>query len=115
MTGPFADIRVLDFSRDMAGRYAAMMMCDMGAEVVRIDSKSEESILDPDNRLLDRGKKSLTLDLSDELGANFLKKLVKSSDVLVETWLASESKSSFLDYETISHINPLLIYCYKSP
>ncbi len=99
----------------MAGRYAAMMMCDMGAEVVRIDSKSEESILDPDNRLLDRGKKSLTLDLSDDLGTNFLKKLIKSSDVLVETWLASESKSSFLDYETISHINPLLIYCSMSP
>lgn len=115
MTGPFTDIRVLDFSRDMAGRYAAMMMCDMGAEVVRIDSKSDEHMPNPDNRLLDRGKKSLILDLSDELGADSLNKLVKSSDVLLETWLASESKSSFLDYETISNINPLIVYCSMPP
>ena len=64
MAGPYTDIRVLDFSRDMAGRYATMMMADMGAEVIRVESPDAVSKgSTQSNRLFDRGKKSIFLDL----------------------------------------------------
>ena len=116
MAGPYTDIRVLDFSRDMAGRYATMMMADMGAEVIRVESPdavSNES--NQSNRLFDRGKKSIFLDLSSPEGMIRLTDILKSADMLFETWLLSEAKSAFLDYETVSKINPFLIYCSTPP
>ena len=116
MAGPYTDIRVLDFSRDMAGRYATMMMADMGAEVIRVESPdavSNES--NQSNRLFDRGKKSIFLDLSSPEGMTRLTDILKSADMLFETWLVSEAKSAFLDYETVSKINPFLIYCSTPP
>ena len=116
MAGPYTAIRVLDFSRDMAGRYATMIMADMGAEVIRVESPdavSKEST--QSNRLFDRGKKSIFLDLSTPDGITNLTNLLKSADMLFETWLVSEAKSAFLDYETVSKINPFLIYCSIPP
>ncbi len=116
MAGPYTDIRVLDFSRDMAGRYATMMMADMGAEVIRVESPdavANES--NRSNRLFDRGKKSIFLDLSSPEGMIRLTDILKSADMLFETWLVSEAKSAFLDYETVSKINPFLIYCSTPP
>ena len=55
MAGPYTDIRGLDFSRDMTGRYATMMMADMGAEVIRVESPDSVSeVPTQSNRLFDR-------------------------------------------------------------
>jgi len=100
----------------MAGRYATMMMADMGAEVIRVESPdavANES--NRSNRLFDRGKKSIFLDLSSPEGMIRLTDILKSADMLFETWLVSEAKSAFLDYETVSKINPFLIYCSTPP
>jgi len=100
----------------MAGRYATMMMADMGAEVIRVESPdavANES--NRSNRLFDRGKKSIFLDLSSPEGMTRLTDILKSADMLFETWLVSEAKSAFLDYETVSKINPFLIYCSTPP
>ena len=116
MAGPYTDIRVLDFSRDMTGRYATMMMADMGAEVIRVESPDAVSEgPNQSNRLFDRGKKSIFLDLSEPSGIKQLANLLKSADMMFETWLVSEAKSAFLDYETVSSINPSLIYCSTPP
>ena len=110
MAGPYTDIRVLDFSRDMTGRYATMMMADMGAEVIRVESPDAVSEgPNQSNRLFDRGKKSIFLDLSEPSGIKQLANLLKSADMMFETWLVSEAKSAFLDYETVSSINFLSI------
>ena len=96
MAGPYTDIRVLDFSRDMTGRYATMMMADMGAEVIRVESPdavSNES--NQSNRLFDRGKKSIFLDLSNREGMTGLTDILKSAEMMFEPCLLSEAKSAF--------------------
>ena len=111
MTGPFTGLRILDFSRDKSGKYAAMIMSDLGAEVIRVDHLEDKVSIDPEDRLFNRGKKSITLELTSEKGSKFLRELVKSSDLLIHTWLVKEAKSAFMDYDSISNINESLIYC----
>jgi crotonobetainyl-CoA:carnitine CoA-transferase CaiB-like acyl-CoA transferase len=99
LAGPFTGLRILDFSRDRAGKYSTMIMSDMGAEVIRVDPPQEKIDIDPEDRLFNRGKKSLTIDLESKKKSDFLNDLVKSSDLLVHTWLVKEAKSAFMDYE----------------
>ena len=115
MTGPFTGLRILDFSRDKSGKYASMIMSDMGAEVIRVDHLEDKVSVDPEDRLFNRGKKSITLELMSEKGSKFLNELVKSSDLLIHTWLAKEAKAAFLDYDNISNMNESLIYCSIPP
>jgi crotonobetainyl-CoA:carnitine CoA-transferase CaiB-like acyl-CoA transferase len=112
----FSDIRILDFSRDIQGMYTSLLMSDMGAEVIKIEPVGGDPLRsDPNYRFYNRGKKSICLDLSIENQLENLHALIKSSDVVVTTWLQSEAKSTFLDYENLSKINPSLLYCSLPP
>ena len=116
MVAIFSDIRILDFSRDIQGMYTSLLMSDMGAEVIKIEPVGGDPLRsDPNYRFYNRGKKSICLDLSIENQLENLHALIKSSDVVVTTWLQSEAKSTFLDYENLSKINPSLLYCSLPP
>ena len=116
MVAIFSDIRILDFSRDIQGMYTSLLMSDMGAEVIKIEPVGGDPLRsDPNYRFYNRGKKSICLDLSIENQLENLHALIKSSDVVVTTWLQSEAKSTFLDYENLSKINPSLLYCSMPP
>ena len=67
MTGPFTGLRILDFSRDKSGKYASMIMSDMGAEVIRVAHLEAKVSVDPEDRLFNRGKKSITLELNFQM------------------------------------------------
>ena len=112
MTSTFSDIRILDFSRDIPGIYASILMSDMGAEVIKIEPLGGDPLRsDPNYRFYNRGKKSICLDLSSDKEMQNLHSLIKSSDVIVTTWLLSEAKAIFLDYENLSKINPSILHC----
>ena len=116
MTSTFSDIRILDFSRDIPGMYASLLMSDMGAEVIKIEPLGGDPLRsDPNYRFYNRGKKSVCLDLSSDKEMQNLHSLIKSSDVIVTTWLLSEAKSTFLDYESLSKINPSILHCSIPP
>ena len=116
MAGTFSNVRVLDFSRDIQGMYTSLLMSDMGAEVIKIEPVGGDPLRsDPNYRFYNRGKKSICLDLSSQQQIEELHQLIKSSDIAVTTWLISEAKSTFLDYESLSKINPSLLHCSIPP
>ena len=120
MAGPLKGIRVLDLTRILAGPYAAMILRDLGAEVIKIEQPvvgDEARGIGPfknDFSLyfmsINRGKKSLTLNLQSQLGKEIFVDLVKQSDVLVENFRPGAMKRLGLDYETLKKHRPSLLY-----
>jgi len=120
LTGCFAGVRVLDFSTTIAGPHCARMLADMDAEVIKIESAQGETMRTrPPLRndcsttfgQLNVGKKSLVLDLKSEQGREVVRKLIASTDVLVENFRPGVMWRLRLDYQTLSALNPKLIYC----
>ncbi len=116
MSGPLKGITILDLSRDVPGSYACMILGDMGASVIKVESpngSAERS--SPAFHLWNRGKKSLALDYRHTQGQKVLEKLIEKADVLVETFLPQEVREQNLEYAGLSQLNPRLIYCALPP
>jgi crotonobetainyl-CoA:carnitine CoA-transferase CaiB-like acyl-CoA transferase len=120
LTGCFAGLRVLDFSTTIAGPHCARMLADMGAEVIKIESAEGETMRTrPPVRngcstpfgQLNVGKKSLVLDLKSREGAEAVRRLVATADILVENFRPGVMRRLKLDYEQLRPLNPKLIYC----
>ncbi|HEY6097295.1 MAG TPA: CaiB/BaiF CoA-transferase family protein [Candidatus Deferrimicrobium sp.] len=113
-------IRVLDLSLQLPGPFCTMMMADYGADVVKIDEPSprarnpfaaEDPGTGPLDRYLNRGKKSVTLDLKSAEGREIFRKLAATADVVVEGFRPGVVKRLGVEYETLSAANPALVYC----
>ena len=113
-------IRVLDLSLQLPGPLCTMMMADYGADVVKIDEPeprvrnpfaAEEPGTGPLDRYLNRGKKSVTLNLKSDEGREIFRKMAATADVVVEGFRPGVVKRLGVDYETLSAANPGLVYC----
>ena len=119
---PLAGVRVLDVSQVMAGPYACMLLADMGADVVKVEPpdggdqtrgamgfklKGNDSM---GYLNMNRNKRSITLNLKTEAGRKVLFRMVKDADILVENYRPGVVKRLGIDYETLSAINPRLVY-----
>ncbi len=119
---PLAGLRVLDMSQVMAGPFCCMLLGDMGADVIKVEPpgvgdqtrksmgfrmKGDDS---PGFLALNRNKRSITLNLKSDAGQRVLHRLVESSDVVVENSRPGVAAKLGADYETLSGINPRLIY-----
>jgi len=118
---PLAGIRVLDLTRVLAGPFCTMMLGDMGAEVIKV----EEPDKGDDTRRwppfvggeatyfmsVNRGKKSVTLNLKSAEGLAVLRKLAAKSDVLVENFRTGTMDRLGLGYAALSRSNRRLVYC----
>lgn len=113
-------IRVLDLSLQLPGPFCTMMMADYGADVVKIDEPNprvrnpfmaEEPGTGVVERYLNRGKKSVTLNLKEGEGKEIFRKLSAGADVVVEGFRPGVMKRLGLDPETLSPENPRLVYC----
>jgi len=120
MMRPLEGIRVLDFTRVLAGPYTTMLLADMGAEVIKIEKpfsgddtrdfgpfKNEESGY---FIFLNRGKKSITLDLKNPEAIHIVNALVAEADVVIENFRPGVMKKLGIDYESLRQINPGLVY-----
>src|SRR3989449_385565 len=113
-------IRVLDQTQVMAGPFCSMLLADMGADVVKIEppggehTRREQEIapgVSASFLAVNRNKRSLVLDLKQPDGVAVLKRLVATADVLVENYRPGVARRLGIDDETLSAINPRLIYC----
>ncbi len=119
---PLAGVRVLDVSQVMAGPYACMLLADMGADVVKVEPpdggdqtrgamgfklKGNDSM---GFLNMNRNKRSITLNLKSRAGREVLFRMVKDADILVENYRPGVVKRLGIDYETLSAINPALVY-----
>ncbi len=121
--GPLAGIRVLDLSAYIAGPYGCALLADQGAEVIKIEPPQGDNLrkypstLQEEGRAflgVNRGKKGLVLDLKQEEGYRILLGLVREADVLVHNFRPAVLPRLRIDYETLSQINPRLVYCAVS-
>ena len=121
---PLTGVRVLDLTRVLAGPFATMLLSDLGAEVLKIelpgvgDDSRHFGPFKNDRSLyfvsINRGKKSMTLNLKTPEGKDILRRLVKEHDVLVENFRPGVMQKLGLDYEELRTINPALIYAASS-
>ena len=120
MAGMLDDVKVLDFTTNAAGPVASAEMSDYGAQVIKIESmnggpeRTYVPILEGKSLThawVNRGKKSITLNLKDPRAIEIVKALAKDADVLIESNRPGVMKRLGLDYETLKEINPSLIYC----
>jgi crotonobetainyl-CoA:carnitine CoA-transferase CaiB-like acyl-CoA transferase len=119
--GPLQGIRVLDFTRVLAGPSASLALADLGAEVLKVEppGTGDETRLFPPFRenvshyflSVNRGKKSLVVDLKTAAGVALAKDLAAKCDILIENYRPGVMDRLGLGYAALSAANPGLIYC----
>ena len=118
--GILSDIKVLDFSTLLPGPLASLFLSEMGAEVIKVERlkfgdemRRKTPEIDGTNvsfAILNRGKKSIEIDLKNDLQNEKLKKLIKEVDIVLEQFRPGVMKRLGLDYDSIKLINPKIIY-----
>ena len=109
---PLSHLRVLDLTQVRAGPTCTKILADFGAEVIRIERPGEpDRAREPFDAVdLQRGKKSILLDLGKPAGLEVLHRLVPSADVVVENFRPGVKHRLGIDYDRLSRLNPRLIY-----
>ena len=135
MAGPLTHIKVLDLSRVLAGPWCGQLLADMGAEVIKIerpvdvdgggggddtrtwgppylkDAAGNDTSEAAYFLSANRGKQSVTLDISKPEGQEVVRRLAERSDVVLENYKTGQLKKYGLDYASLAAINPGLVYC----
>lgn len=124
-TGPLDGIKVLDLTAMLAGPFTTMLLTDLGADVIKVEPVKGDRTRglgphragdDPDQALggyfqsVNRGKRSIVLDLKSEAGAQKFRELVAVADVVVENFSAGVMERMDLGYERLAAVNPRLVY-----
>ena len=120
MQGPLASLKVLDFSTLLPGPFASLLLADMGAEVLRIESPTRMDLLrvlpphdhgiSASHAYLNRNKRSLALDLKQPEALEVVRQLVLEHDIVLEQFRPGVMERLGLGYEALKAINPRLIY-----
>ncbi|HEY2223942.1 CoA transferase [Actinomycetospora sp.] len=120
MAGPLEGVLVADFSRILAGPYATMLLADMGAEVVKVEGPKGDDTRTwmPPTRGetstyylgVNRGKRSIALDLRDPDDVALARELARRADVVIENLRPGGMAKYGLDYATVSATNPAVVY-----
>jgi crotonobetainyl-CoA:carnitine CoA-transferase CaiB-like acyl-CoA transferase len=129
MPGPLSHIRVLDLTRVLAGPWCAQNFADLGADVIKVErpKKGDDSrafgppwVKDESGKettesayfmAANRGKKSITIDISKPAGQALVRELAKDADVVLENYKTGDLPRYDLGYEDLKKINPRIIYC----
>jgi crotonobetainyl-CoA:carnitine CoA-transferase CaiB-like acyl-CoA transferase len=129
MAGPLSKVRVLDLSRVLAGPWAGQNLADLGAEVIKVerpktgddsrafgppwlkDAQGKDTRESAYFACANRGKKSITVDLSKPEGSRIVRDLAARADVLIENYKFGDLARYGLGYDELKRLNPRLIYC----
>jgi crotonobetainyl-CoA:carnitine CoA-transferase CaiB-like acyl-CoA transferase len=127
MSKPFTGVKILDFTRVLAGPYGSYQLALLGADVIKVESREGDDMRfgnranDWEKRGLaapwvavNAGKRSITLDLKKPKALEVVKRLVAKADVVMENFRPGVMDKLGIGYETLKAINPRLIYCAVS-
>ena len=118
-SGALAGLRVIDLTQVMAGPFCTMLLADLGADVIKIEPPNGDSTRtmpgavgtdSPSFNAVNRGKRSVVLDLKTAAGVDAVKALVRTADIVVENYRPGTLEKLGLGYAALSAINPRLIY-----
>ena len=122
--GPLSGVKVVDLTAVVAGPYCTQMMADMGADVVKVEAPQGDNAryisVGPEPGLsgvftnVNRGKRSVVLDLQTEVGTQALRALIKQADVFIHSMRAAAIAKLGFDYPAVAALNPSIVYtnCY---
>ena len=127
MAGPLAGIRVIEIGQEIQGPYAALYLADMGADVVKVENRETGDLsrwlradtffpgiraghVSPYFLAMNRGKRSITLDLKKDGGKEILNKLVARADVLLTNYRPGVLERLGFGYEELSAQHPRLVW-----
>lgn len=122
-SGPLAGVRVLDFSEIIAAPFSSMLLADMGADVIKVEPPEGESwrlqaqFMPAESKgymSLNRGKRDLAVNLKTDEGRAIAHALVPGADVVVVNYRPDVPARLGIDYETLSAINPRIIYAWNT-
>ena len=125
---PLHNVRVIELARILAGPWAGQLLADLGADVIKVENPDGgddtrkwgppfvtgadgENLSAAYYHSCNRGKRSIALDFSTPEGAEIVKRLAATADVLIENFKLGGLKKYGLDYESLRKINPRLVYC----
>ncbi len=121
MSGPLAGVRVLDLTSVVMGPYATMMLGDLGADIIKIETPEGDTtrLAGPSKHpgmgavflTLGRNKRSLVLDLKQPAAMDALRRLCRDADVLVHSMRPDAARRLGIDYAALQPLNPRLIHC----
>jgi len=119
MNGALEGIRVLELASYVTGPFAALLLADLGADVVKIEQPGQgdpfrgwgEKLYSATFCSLNRNKKSVTLDIRRDEGRDIFLKLAAGSDIVIENFRPGTMEKRGLGYEAIQALNPKVIYC----
>ena len=124
MAGPLEGITVLDLTWVLSGPYGAMVLCDLGAEVIKVERPPHGDLARTTGphingvsgyfMSINRGKKSISIDLANEEGKELFLRLVEQADVVVENFTPGAMDGLGLGYEALRERNPRIIYAATS-
>lgn len=119
-TGPLAGLRILDLTWVLSGPFATMTLSDLGADVIKLErppfgdvSRTTGPLVDGESGYffsVNRGKRSISIDLKSEEGKDLFRQLIGEVDVLVENFTPGAMDKLGLGYDALSEVNPKLIY-----
>src|SRR5438132_2954650 len=114
-----AGLRVLDVTQVMAGPFCAMILADLGADVIKVEPPAGDSTRQmpgavgadsPSFNAVNRGKRSVVLNLKTADGRDVFQRLARSTDILIENYRPGVMTTLGLDYHALAPLNPALIY-----
>ena len=111
MTGALDGIRVVDLTSYIAGSYGAMMLADLGADVIKVEAIEGDSFRELSGFYgWNRGKRSLAVNLKEPDGRAIVHRLARHADVVMENMRPGVVERLGVDYETLRALNPRLVY-----
>ena len=119
MAGALEGIRVVEIASYVTGPFAALLLADLGAEVVKVEQPGQgdpfrgwgENLYSSNFRSLNRNKKSLTLDIRRDEAREIFLKLACGADVMIENFRPGTLEKRGMGYETVRALNPKIVYC----
>ncbi|WP_298815988.1 CaiB/BaiF CoA-transferase family protein [uncultured Roseibium sp.] len=127
MSAPLEGIKVVELARILAGPWTGQTLADLGADVIKVESPQGDDtrgwgppFVDGDAdessdaayfHACNRGKRSITVDFRTEEGQDVVRRLVAEADILIENFKVGGLEKYGLDYDSLSKVNPKLIYC----
>src|SRR3990172_2262776 len=124
MPGPLEGVRVLDLTWVLAGPFASMVLCDLGGDVIKLEppphgdaARMSAPIVNGESCYflsVNRGKRSIAVDLKNEAGRELFLRLVERVDVVMENFTPGTMEALGLGYDVLSRRNPRVIYAATS-
>jgi crotonobetainyl-CoA:carnitine CoA-transferase CaiB-like acyl-CoA transferase len=116
MKSVFDGLRLVDLSTGIAGPYAAMLLAEQGMDCVKMEPREGDPMRGlPGFAVWNRSKRGVALDVASQEGREAIHRLLQNADVLVESFSPGQAEALRLDYESLSAVNPRLVYCAIPP